>query len=138
MPTATPEQTAWTQGYDACRQHVGQQRLPQVKEAIDTEVTLGRLSAEGGESLKRHLDTIFSDLGFPFAGPDRITDRPAFSPEVNVDGLVRNEAPKLGMPYWDAVPGGRKCPSCGEVIPVTGTKLTAAVHEHWATHQEEG
>lgn len=55
------------------------------------------------------------------ADRERITDKPK----------------PLGMPYWRAVPGGRKCPNCGVVIPVAGTKLTQAVHDHWATHDTD-
>jgi hypothetical protein len=74
MAEATPEQEAWTKGYDACRQHVGQQRLPQVYEALDTAVEVGTITPAAATHLKVQIVTIFSDLGFPFAGPDRITD----------------------------------------------------------------
>lgn len=38
------------------------------------------------------------------------------------------------FPHWEAVPGGRMCPICGEIITTPGT-IDQAVFDHWATHE---
>lgn len=164
MPEATSEQEVWTQGYDACRQHVRQQRLPQLYEAIDTLVAVGGMDDAAAATLKLSIRVIFSDLGFPFAGPDRITD--AFSPNVNKEILpgddvtlvtAGDDSPRILLsedalvahvvcpaqvrtmqfyPIFNSDAGGRgsTCPSCGNLVPWNRQPLNSGEEDAYKRH----